>query len=90
MSQKITYRVTAFFKRKPGITEEEFSHRMYPQLQRTIAQSDFSDWYNIHGPLCVPWIIKHGITQYTQVSLSPLQIHFSFWLIQSVSHTIIP
>ncbi|EPE29254.1 Dimeric alpha+beta barrel [Glarea lozoyensis ATCC 20868] len=44
------FRVTVFFKRKPGMTEEEFNHH----------------WENVHGPLVADWAVKHGIVQYTQ------------------------
>ncbi|KAH6671200.1 EthD domain-containing protein [Halenospora varia] len=50
MPEGTIYRVTVFFKRKPGTTEEQFNHH----------------WEKVHGPLVAPWAIKHGIIQYTQ------------------------
>ena len=45
-------RVTAFIRRKPGTTEDEFQ--------------DY--WLNHHGPLVSPILAKLGIIEYRQVS----------------------
>ena len=53
MSKPTIYRVTTFFRRHPDIAEDEF----------------YDYWYNVHGPLVTPWALKHGVMEYTQVSL---------------------
>ncbi|KAI9698957.1 MAG: hypothetical protein M1836_003146 [Candelina mexicana] len=49
------YRITTFFSRKPGLTDEEF----------------YNHWYNIHGRLCAPWVVKAGILGYKQFHTPP-------------------
>ncbi|KAI9786507.1 MAG: hypothetical protein M1835_003049 [Candelina submexicana] len=49
------YRITTFFNRKPGLTDEEF----------------YNHWYNIHGRLCAPWVVKAGILGYKQFHTPP-------------------
>lgn len=45
------YRVITFFSKRPDLTDEEFSHH----------------WEKVHGPLVIPWALKHGFIGYVQV-----------------------
>ncbi|KAI9722363.1 MAG: hypothetical protein M1812_001835 [Candelaria pacifica] len=49
------YRITTFFSRKSGLTDEEF----------------YNHWYDVHGPLCAPWVVKKNILGYKQFHTPP-------------------
>jgi hypothetical protein len=53
MTEKTVYRITVFFKKRPDLTEQQFSDH----------------WRNVHGPLVIPWALHHGVLGYVQVQL---------------------
>ncbi|RVX70411.1 hypothetical protein B0A52_05910 [Exophiala mesophila] len=44
------YRISTLFHSRPGVSETEF----------------YKHWYEVHGPLCVPWALHYNFVGYIQ------------------------
>jgi len=51
MTTQEPFHVISFVRRKPGTTNEQFSNH----------------WGQVHAPLVTPWLLKYGVTEYTQL-----------------------
>lgn len=71
MSTEKLIRITTLIPRKKGISEEEF----------------YKYWTQVHGPVAIDFMMRHGVVEYRQVSLQDPSLLLQVLTLDTQYHT---